>query len=394
MSKVIDLEESMGEIKDGIQGMVTKHDELSVRQDALEKYMRERFRSGLGVSVPGVEASKFSFSKSLYGIAFGDWSKSGYEKEVFAASRKALSTSTSGSGGGYIVPDEILAEAFIPLLRSKTVALQLGATMLSGLVGSPVRIPKQTGSGAVYWVGENAIIPKSDASFGDIQMTPKTMAMRAQYSNLLNLMANPAIEQLIRNDMASLAAAELDRVILRGPGFLNQPRGILNIPGIQTLALGANGADFTFESALDAIGLLEDANMMGAKVGFAFHPKVARKLKRTKIPQFSGDTAGAYVLPPTLSDARVQEMLGYSFGKTTAIPTDLTKGSGTNLSEVFVCSWEHVLVGMWGGLEILASNVAGDAWEQNAVEVRLIQNVDVQTRYPQSIVYINDAKTA
>lgn len=386
--------EAMGEVKEGVQGMVAKHDELSMRQDALEKYVHGKAMTAVrGVSVPGVDASKFSFAKAVYGIATGDWSRSGYEKETFAATRKALNTGTTGSGGGYVVPTQVLAEAFIPLLRSKTVALQLGATMLDGLQGSPVRIPKQTGSGTVYWIGENEVINKSDAKFGEISMTPKTMAMRTQYSNLLNLIANPAIEGLIREDMAKTAAAELDRVILRGTGTLNQPLGLANTIGIQTLALGTNGADFTFEAALDAIGLLEDADLAGSKVGFAFHPKISRKLKRTRIPQFSGDTAGAYVLQPTLSDDRVKELLGYSFGKTTSVPTDLTKGSGTNLSEVFVCSWEHVLVGVWGGLEILASNVAGEAWEQNAVEVRLIQNVDVQTRYPKAIVYIKDAMT-
>ncbi|MFO0767592.1 MAG: phage major capsid protein [Nitrospiraceae bacterium] len=85
--------------------------------------------------------------------------------------------------------------------------LRAGAgTFAPNLTGSPVRIPRQTGSGTVYWVGQNADITKSDASYGEVQMTPKTMAMRMQFSNLLNLLSNPAIEQLIRNDFALSAA--------------------------------------------------------------------------------------------------------------------------------------------------------------------------------------------
>lgn len=265
--------------------------------------------------------------------------------------------------------------------------------MLDNLSGSPIQIPKQLSASSVYWIGQNATLTASDATFGQVQLTPKVMGMRCQFSNLLNILSNPAIENLIRNDMARVAALELDRVALRGSGASNQPLGIVNTGGIGSLAIGTNGGIYDWDFAAQALAALDTADALGERVGFVAHPNVAWKMKRQRIPQFSGDSGGAYVSLPIISDAQLSAMLGYGMYTTTQLPTTLTKGSSSDCSEVYCADWSQLLVGLWGNLELLATNVGGNAWAANAIEVRMIQNVDIQIRHAESFVVTSDART-
>jgi HK97 family phage major capsid protein len=226
---------------------------------------------------------------------------------------------------------------------------QAGALVLPNLVGSPVYIPKQLTSADIYWIGQNAPITLSNPTFGSITMTPKTMAARAQYSNLLALLANPNAEELMRRDFARIAALELDRVVLRGAGTL-EPVGIANMANIPTLALGTDGGAFDWAAAVEAEGMLEDSNALVPDGKFAFitHGKVKRRLKLTRIPQYSGDPGGAYVVPPIISDRALADMLGYPIFTTSQVRTNLTKAGGSNLSEVYFANWADVVIGVWG----------------------------------------------
>jgi HK97 family phage major capsid protein len=297
-----------------------------MRLEAVEQWAKDKCRkmpasAGAGISLPGINEGKeqFSLAKDVVGVgmrALGQdvWKeiKGEYEQVVLReATQKALDTGTGGASGGSVVPMQTLPD-FIERLYANLVVKQAGALVLPNLVGSPVYIPKQLTSADVYWIGQNAPITLSNPTFGGITMTPKTMAARAQYSNLLALLANPNAEQIMRRDFARIAALELDRVVLRGAGML-EPLGIANMSNIPTLRLGANGGPFDWETAVEAEGMLEDASALvpDGKFAFVTHGKVKRQLKLTRIPQYSGDTGGAYVVPPIISDRALADMLGY-----------------------------------------------------------------------------------
>ena len=385
----------IGQIGSGVEDSL-------VRIKALEDDRRTR---KLGMGVPGGPAgksSRFSLAKAIVGLGMAAqgkdvWKEIGgeYEQRVIQAATQRRWTPAQAEP--VVVTSchkEELAGEFIELLYANSVCIRAGARVLTNLKGSPVLVSKQLTSANVYWVGQNATITKSDITLGNISLTPRTMAIRAQYSNLLQLLSNPNIETIVRTDFARLAAVELDRVILLGAGTL-EPVGLANTPSIGTLALGPDGDYLDWDDLTDMQGYLEDRDAMptGGSFAYVMVPKVKRRLKKLRIPQFSGDTGGQYIMPPIISDRVMEDMLGYPLYTTTQLRTNLTKGSGTDLSELFFANWQDVYVGMWGGLEILASNVAGDAWAQNAVEIRLIQNVDVSVRNLESVVYMNDART-
>lgn len=307
--------------------------------------------------------------------------------------RKSMDSGTAGAGGGLVVP-YAYQQAFIPVLRAKSTVLKAGATLMEGLNGSPVQIPKQLTSASAAWYGQNAPVTATDPSFGQLQMSPHILGIRGVYSNLLGMLASPSMEKLVREDFMAVAALELDRVALRGSGAANQPLGLNGVSGLGTFAIGTNGGNLDVETLYSLMGTLEDANALGDTLALITNPKGLRKLKRQRIAQYSGDTGGSYLTAPMLTDAALSKAIGLTCLTTTQIPFNLTKGSSTDCTEVYVGNWSELLVGLWGNLEVLATNIGGSAWANNSIEVRLIQNCDVQVRHPASFVLCNDARTA
>ena len=390
------------EIKDGVAGVLEKQGEFDARLNALEgSGLAARKIKALGGHVSCESREEFSFGKALKICVLTANNQLNNDKDLLNSKefkvmseatvlQKSQDVGTSGAGGGYIIPQQYVA-VLIELLRAKLTVVQAGATLMEGLTGSPVIVPKQLTGATLQWIGQNTTITTSDQSWDQVQMTPKTAAMRVQISNLLGILSNPKMEGLIKRDLAKIMALGLDLAALRGSGVSNQPLGLKGVSGLGTYAIGTNGGDATRQDLLKMVGVVEDQDAADGKLAFITHPKIKRVLKNERIAQFSGQTTGQYVQYP-LSDKKLAESLDYPVLSTSQLPVNLTKGSSTDCSEIYFGNWEELLIGTWGGLEILATNIGGNAWAQNAIEIRLIQNVDVQVRHGQSFVLCSDAR--
>jgi len=379
--------EAITEQKKIITAACEKMAEIEKRLGFIESQIKQR-----SVSLPGLEdeKQKFSFLKMIRGIRFNDWRDAGFEKEVLEQTAKAMGT-TTGEAGGYLVPTQYVAE-LIEMLRAEAVVIQLGATVLTELVGSPVEIPRQTGGATAYWVGENEAITESELSLGQLSLAPKAVAALVKISNRLLKLASPSAEAMVRRDIAQAIALAIDLAALRGSGVGAEPLGIANTPNINTIEIGENGGDFLPEHIIEMEGKLEDANALRGRLGICWHGKVKRKIKKMRIPQYSGDTGGEYLMLP-MSDQQLRDILGYDFRTSSQIPTNLTKGTGTNLSEVYFGNWQELIIGQWGGMEIMASQETSDAFAKNQTWIRVIQEVDIGLRHPESFCLCSDAAT-
>lgn len=376
--------EKMGASLDTI---MDAHKSLETRIAEIEKQSTPR-----RVSVSGLEdyQKDFSLQRAINAIVSNDWSNAGFEKEVFAnASKKAMSAG-SDTAGGYIVPNELLTD-FIEYLRAKPVVSQMGATILQGLVGIPVEIPKQTGGATAYWVGENQAISESALTLGQLALSPKQVSGLVKLSNRLLRTSNPSVEAMIRGDLQAVLANAIDYACLRGSGASNEPIGIANTVGINTVTLGTgNGAAPSFDYLYDMQYALQADNAYTGNLGYIFHPVVRKTLMKSKIAQYSGDTAGNYIVQPMVSDSQLQNWMGHPYKMTTQIPINLTVGSGT-CTEIYFGNWSEFIIGQWGGIEIMASRETSDAFEKNQVWVRIIQEIDLAVRHPESFCLVNTA---
>lgn len=369
------------------EGLRNQFSSMDARVKQIESLVTPR-----KVSLPGVdeEKTKFSFFKAALAIRFNDWSDAGFEKEVFEQTRKrTMGALGTGSAGAYIVPNEYIAQ-IIELLMAEAVVIASGATVLSGLTGSPVQFPKQTGGATGYWVGENVAITPSDLTLGQISLTPKKVGALVKLSNTLLKLSNPSAEALVRSDIAKAIALQIDIKALRGTGSSSQPAGINIATGLGSVAIGAAGGNCTFDHLIDMEYELAVDNALRGKLGYIFHPAFRRKLLKLKVAQYSGDTAGQYIIAP-ITEAVLQSWLGYSYKMTTQIPINLTKTSGTDLTEVYFGNWAELLIGQWGGMEIMASMETSDAFEKDQTWIRVLQELDIAVRHGESFCLINDA---
>jgi len=370
---------------------------ILTEQRKLEERLKELENRGInaGISVPGLEdeAKKFSFFKAVKAIITNDWSNAGFEKEVFQESRKRAMSVGSDTGMGYFVPNEILA-GYIELLRAESVVSKMGATVLTGLQGVPVQIPKQTGGATAYWVGENEAITESALTAGQVNLTPKKVGALVKLSNELLKYSNPSVEQLIRNDLFTTIALAIDYAALRGSGTEHTPRGIANVPGINTVAIGTNGGAPTFDVLYDMQYELQVDNAFRGKLAYIFHPAVRRRLVKQKVAQFTTDTSGEYIVQPMVSEQALLSWMGFPYAMTTQLPINLTKGSASNCTEIYFANWAELLIGMWGGIELKASQETSTAFESDQTWIRILQEIDIQVRHPESFCLVNDATIA
>lgn len=354
------------------------------------KEMEEAMSARKWADMPGVNEGKdkFSLFKACSAIANRDFTHAGYEKEVMDGARaKAAQAAGVDTAGGYLVPVQALG-GIIELLRSNLVLNTLGATVLTDLVGVPVEVPKQTSSATAYWVAENSALTESIIGLGQLQMNPKGLGALVKMSNRSLRLSNPSLEALVRQDITEQIARALDIAGLRGTGSLGTPIGIVNIPGVATVdfdSTAAHGAatNPSWEAMYELEGKLEDADALKGKLGYTFAPAIKRQMSKLRSAAFATtDQEGAFLQTQPMTAAHISAVLGYPFATTTQLPTNL--GSSTDQGEVIFGNWADLLIGMWGGLRLLASQEAGTAFAADQTWVRAIMDVDVAVRHIQS----------
>ena len=380
----------------------SKVETLESRLDEVEK--------SAATSVPGSEEIKeFSLAGCFKAMNLMStpgtsmeraWKGFEQEKEaVSIATEKALSAGVD-TGGGFVIPSEIMRDQFIPPLRNRLVLETLGVNMVTGVSGEAIEIAEQTGSSTGYWVGENEAPTESQPAFGMREMRPKRAGAFVKASNRLlkNAEVSEGLNNLIRNDMIAVLARTVQNGVLFGTGA-KQPTGVINHAGIQSYAIGTNGGTFDYDDVDKMVGLIEDADADGlGNVKFLMHGQVKRRLKRLKIDNYSGQSVNNPYLAgtPPMSDGELANLVGYPIVTTNQVPVNLTKGTGTSLSYVIGAIWEQLLMLVWDSMIIKMSdstgNSSGNAMLQNQTWMVAQMEVDSRIRQRETFVVCSDAQ--
>jgi len=304
--------------------------------------------------------------KTFQGIAVPD--------EVLKLEQRTL---LAGSTAADLVPNTHRADLFIDRLRSAVVCERLGATVLDGLIGT-VDIPKQTGSSSAQWVGEDGSLTETDATFSDVTLAPKTVGAMTSYSRRTLLNSAPGIEQIVRNDLTSVLANEIDAKAMRGTGMSNTPTGIVNIVGVHEIT---GAATITWDDVLEFIASIEHADAAIGTLGWAFNSWVSKKLRgTTKVTSDAG--AGFLMDAPGM-------LAGYQAAITNALPGTPATSPATAATMIFA-DWSQLLIGRWSGVDLLLNPYEATAYAKGRVIVRAMQDLDIQVRHPESFAFADD----
>lgn len=295
----------------------------------------------------------------------------------------------TASAGGNLVATDLLGSSFIDLLRNAMVLDQLGVTWLRDLNGN-VAIPSHTGGATGYWLAESGAPTESAQTLGQMALTPKTMGAFTDYSRRLLLQSSIDVEMFVRADLAALLGQTLQNGAINGSGSSNEPTGLLNISGIGSVAGGTNGLAPTYEHMVDLESAVANANADSGNLAFLTNTKVRGKLRKT---QEFASTNGKAVWTSQAASRGVGDVLGYSAHTTNGVPSNLTKGTSSGVcSAIMFGNWADLVIGMWGGLDIMLDPYTGAT--SGTRRVIALQDVDVNARHAASFAAMKDALTA
>lgn len=337
----------------------------------------------LGLSERDVE--RYSFVRAMAALANPDNRRlreaAAFEFEVSEAAQEASGRRSMGfmvspdvlkrdlsvgtaTAGGHTVETEL--GGLIDILRNRSVINQVGATMLTGLQGN-VAFPRQTGAATGYWVAEGGAPTESQQTFDQVPLSPKTFGAFTEYTRQLLLQSSIDVEGFVRNDLARVLALGIDLAALYGTGSSNQPTGVSQQSGINSPTSFA-GANPTFAEVVTMETEVAVDNADEGALAYVCRPDMRGYFKSTE--KFS--STGMTIWEPG------NTVNGYGCG----VSSQVTAG------DLFFGNWNDLMIGMWGGLDIMVNPYALDT--SGGVRIVALQSMDIAVRHPVSFAFNND----
>lgn len=273
------------------------------------------------------------------------------------------------TAGGHTVATELLAGSFIDLLRNRSAVFGMGATSMMGLVGD-IAIPKQTGGATAGWVStEGGDVSEQNQTFGQVTMTPKTLGAFTDITRQLRLQSSIDIENLVIRDLSIQTALEIDRAALYGTGASGQPTGLNGVAGVNRPEWSVAP---TWSEVVEAETSIYADNADIGSMWWCIPASTKGLLKTTQ--KVSGEPAFLMADDGTINGYR--HMLSNQVSD----------------FEAFFGVWSNLLVGMWGGLDLLVDPYTAS----KAATWRIVvhQSVDVAVRYAQCFAYLTRASNS
>ncbi len=356
------------------QRVLSPKEKEDIRRFSISKFLRQAMP---GETMDGIEKEmadegKREFAQCIKGAAEGVFLPSALLRDYYYTN-----ASESNYGQAFI---EQTALTYIGKLRNATIGRRLGVRYLDGLQGN---IAFVTGGADAAWVAEEAAASKQKPAYSKAVMSPKRLQVLQGVTYDLMHQSSKALDNLIMEDMVKAHAVALDAAIFAGSGSSGQPTGVLAASGVNDITIGTDGGPLTYDLLVQMeteVGI--DNGLLDSTLAYVSNAKVQGKLKT--IPQIAGYP---YYL---MNDGKVN---GYPFFMSNAIPSNLTKGSSSGVCSAIVFgNWSEVLVGSWGGLQIIVDPYTAKA--NGVLEISAAAYHDVLVRTPQAFCKIDEVTTA
>lgn len=350
---------------------------------------RSRTEESGDVGLTDKEKNRYSMTRLMHALAYPNdrsaQNAAGFELEVSDEGAKAfgadfkvrgafvppevlqrdLSAGTA-TDGAELVADNLLAGSYIEVLRNAMVTAQAGATMLPGLVGN-IEIPRQTSGAASTWISaEDGDATESEPQFDQVTMSPKDLACYTEVTRRLMMQSTPAIEGIVRRDLAIAQALGIDLAVLYGSGLSGQPTGVANATGINTFNFAAAAPTYA-ETVRMVKEVMADNALLGSLA-------------------YIIDPAGWEYAMTTVKDSGSGQFVLSESGTINGYQQFVT--NQVTAEDWFFGNWADVLIGEWGGLEINVDPYTHSL--KGKVRFITFKTVDVAVRHPQSFIHCND----
>lgn len=350
--------------------------------------------------ITSTRSTEYSVGRAFLAAQSGDWSQAGLEREMNQEMARAAGKAFTGNnffidtnaragavgtigGGAELVGTQYMGDRIIDQLYANTISNQVGVSKMLGLVGNAV-IPVVTSGTTASWGTETSTSSESSLGTSSKSLSPKQLTAVSKFSRQLLIQGIPQIDQLVRADILKQIALAVDTALISGTGLSNQPTGILSTSGIGAVSLGTNGDVPTYAKVNALIAAIESDNALMGSLNFVTNPKAAAKLRTTL--KDAANTNSGYIMPES-----VNTLVGYNTAVSTLVPSNLTKGTGTNLSALVFGNWADAIIAQWGPIEIVTDPYsAGDTSE---IILRAYSFWDILVKRAESFAAITDMVT-
>lgn len=273
---------------------------------------------------------------------------------VMQANRFRNDVTVGGTGtGAEVITREPLRGLIDPFYEAMAVR-QLGAQFLSGLQGD-IPFPKMgRDSTKPAFKTEVAAAQEITPTTSVVTITPKRLPAFLEVSRKFLLQTDPSVESWLRNYILMEIGIVWEKAILHGAGS-EASTGIASWAGIGSVAGGTNGLAPVESHLIDLETALGNANAAGGSLAYLTNSRVRGKLKKTAV---EAGTTGMKVWDRSTPEAPLN---GYGCAISNCVSSTLTKGTSTSVcSAIFFANWSDLVIGQWGGLDVLTNPYSRD----------------------------------
>jgi len=200
-------------------------------------------------------------------------------------------------------------------------------------------------------------------NFGLVSLRAKTLAARSAITRRLLNQSSLGIEALVRENLARDLALALDYAGFYGDGLSNAPVGIKSTAGIGSVTFAGANPTFAELVGMETAVSLQNADVDSmAYIGNASFRGYAKSTKK-------------------FADASMNTI--WEQGNTVNGYNALTTNQ-VALGDVFFGNFSDLIVGMWGGLEVMVDPYTGS--DKGQLKIVVMQDVDFAVRRAQSFV--------
>ena len=295
---------------------------------------------------------------------------------------------TPGSSGSPSWFNEVFDETwFVEALVSEAKLLMEISVMPGELYQDLVGV-QETGSSTIRHITEDGSRTDSDGvSWGNRKVTWHCVSAQQTFSDRSLDQSRyffPRLLEVLRRDLTRAQ----NQALINGAAAMQQPTGVLNFSGLNVnSASGVNGDAPTYAKLTQMRREFYEANADTVGSGmncWVMTPGVIEALFSTPRLTGQGSTGGA-------SDSIIRGMPdgmmsidGEKLISENNLPTNGTKGSGTNLHSILYGNFKEVEMGLFSGMQMLTDPYSAARTSQTSVYIR--QAYDFSPRHVASFV--------
>ncbi len=300
-----------------------------------------------------------------------------------------------GPSGGFLVPPDYVAE-LIEVLRPMTVVRDSGPRMIEMPRGT-MQMPRQNQAATASYGGETTAIPVSQQGVGQIVASYKKLTALTPITNDLMRYSDPAVDALVRDDLAQVIARREDLAFIRGDGTSDSPKGFATFC-LPTQKIASTAA-YTLSTAANELGGLlnkiESANVPMQNLVWIMAPRVKNYLLNVQ------NSNGFYVYREEMTQSKT--ILGWPWKVTTQIPVNLTVGANSDCSELYLVAMSQAMLFDSMRLELAvsregtytdANGALVSVFQQDQTLIRGIAEHDFHMRHDEAIAMATGVRWA